>query len=214
MATITDQLANDARCYDRCIPDGMQQSVVISLLAKLLRAFNPAADVTTTTLLREARCYNRCIPPGEEGGVMIYLLNQIYMNLGGGGNSVVVWHFNRAPDIPGGDVYIIAFDHEPGCNSIWWWDPTLAVWTQFDVEGMTGNFVVPTVVELRQIVTVNCPPVSAVTIGNLVARPPDGQGAHYSFDADDTQADNGMSVIIPNDIVRPDPGSWIQFSPA
>lgn len=212
MATITDQLSNDARCYDRCIPDGMHQSVVISLLAKLLLAFNPAADVTTTTLLREARCYTRCIPPGEEGGVMIYLLNQIYLNLGGGGHSTVVWQFNGAPDTPGGDIVIIAFDREPGCNSIWWWDPVLDVWTQFDVEGMTGNFAVPTIVELRQIVTVDCPPVSAVTFGNLVVG--DGQGAHYYFDATDAQADNGMSVIIPNDITRPDPGSWLQFSPA
>lgn len=213
MATCTPQAVEaDSTCF-RCIPEKDLAAMQVYLLCQILQQFKPAMDCSAQSLRDASSCY-RCKLSGKElYAAMVYLLCQILNNLGGG-DSAVVWHGNVAPSIPGGDSFIVYFDHEPGCNSIWFWDPVTAVWTEFDVEGMTGNFVVPTVVELRQIVTVNCPPVSAVTIGNLVARPPDGQGAHYSFDADDTQADNGMSVIIPNDIVRPDPGSWIQFSPA
>lgn len=212
MATCTPQaVATDSTCF-RCLPEKDLAAMQVYLLCQILQQYNPAMICTPQSLRDASTCY-RCELSGKElYAAQVYLLCQILNNLGGGGNSTVVWHFNHAPDVPGGDIVIIAFDHQPGCNSIWWWDPTLAVWTEFDVEGMTGNFAVPTTVELRQIVTVDCPPVSAVTFGNLVVG--DGQGAHYYFDATDAQADNGMSVIIPNDITRPDPGSWLQFSPA
>lgn len=213
MATDAPTLLSDAKCF-LCNGDNDYSLLLmkLSLLRQLVVSFNPMANTTPQYLLAQAKCY-QCYAanPYMLQLIELGLLKQLTDTFSGG-PATVVWQFNGAPDIPGGDIYIIAFNRQPGCNSIWWWNPILAVWTQFDVEGMTGNFVVPTIVELRQIVTVDCPPVSAVTLGNLVVG--DGQGAHYYFDADDVQADNGMSIIVPNDIIRPDPGSWLQFSPA
>jgi len=36
MAETTDQLMNDARCIDKCIPDGMKLAVLISIFQQIL----------------------------------------------------------------------------------------------------------------------------------------------------------------------------------
>jgi hypothetical protein len=133
-----------------------------------------------------------------------------------GGNATVIYN-NSDPDTPGGDIYILYVKWNSECNALWLWVPPAdappsGMWTEFDFDKATGSYRVPTVVELRAIPTLDCPPVDAVTFGNLVPR--DGQGAHYQFDNDAYDADDGMSVIMPNDRTIADAGRWMQFSPA
>lgn len=131
---------------------------------------------------------------------------------GGPGDPANVRMGPGAPSTPGGDTYIFYVRTKTGCNSLWWWNPLLAVWFEMNGEDFTGNYTCPTIVELRAIPTVDCPPVSAITFGNLVVD--DGQGAHYHWGDSDSQSDNGMSIIKPDDVAAADPGRWLQFSPA
>lgn len=47
-------------------------------------------------------------------------------------------------------------------------------------------------------------------LGDLVRG--DGGSAAYFYDATDVQPDNGFSVVVPNAIVRPAPGSYLQIN--
>lgn len=81
------ELANTARCYDSCIPRGMQRGTEIYLLSQLVQLLNPTFDVTPSNLAKEARCFNSCIPAGMEGAVTNYLLNQFITIVSGGGGG-------------------------------------------------------------------------------------------------------------------------------
>lgn len=70
----TNDLMAAAKCY-KCIPTGMQNEVIIYLLAEILKAENGAA-VDPATLEQAARCY-KCIPAGMQAEVQTYLLCQI-----------------------------------------------------------------------------------------------------------------------------------------
>lgn len=213
-ATESRVLANAARCHASCIPDGMQNAVIIYLLAELTKKLDPTAIVTPATLIQGAKCYNSCIPPGLEQAAIIYLLAQIQTGIG---NSQVIYG-TSSPSEPGGDFTIIYVQWKIDCNALWIWQPPTTSppagqWVQFDFEKGLGQYTVPTTNELRAIATQgDCPPVSAITFGNLVVG--DAQPAHYRWDSDDVQADDGMAVIVPDDVTRPDPGSWLQFTPA
>jgi hypothetical protein len=147
----------------------------------------------------------------------INLLCQIAGSPGLSGNTQVIYE-NHSPDTPGGDFTIIYIQWKVDCNALWIWlppaaSPPIGQWVQFDFEKGLGKYTVPTIVELRAIPTIgDCPPVEAKTFGNLVVGDP--QAAHYRFDPDVYDADNGMSVIMPNDRTIADPGRWMQFSPA
>lgn len=82
-ATVTS-LSNAARCYDSCIPPGMQNAVAIYLLTQILKASDPMANISTAYLITQARCVDSCVPPGMQMSVMIYLLSQISAGSGGG----------------------------------------------------------------------------------------------------------------------------------
>lgn len=200
------EILTESACF-RCTPSEKQlMGGMVYLLGQILHHIDPASPVTIQEILSASQCFECSASHKQLLGAIVYLLAQLQIQ----GDQIQMG--DGAPSVPGSDVVIIYFRVKAGCNSIWWWDPATLTWTEFNGEDMTGNYAVPTIVELRAIPTADCPPVSAVTFGNLVRG--DGQGAHYYFDADDTAADNGMSVIVPDDIVRPDPGSWLQFSPA
>lgn len=77
MAVDTDPqiLADNAKCYESCISDGMQLPVLIYI-------FSQIANVNTDTqsLVDNARCYDSCIPKGMQLPVLIYVATQIANN--------------------------------------------------------------------------------------------------------------------------------------
>ena len=66
-------LANEARCFDRCIPPGMQPAVETYLLASIAGVGTDAASIRQ--LVNDARCFARC--GAGTNGVKTYLLCQI-----------------------------------------------------------------------------------------------------------------------------------------
>lgn len=60
-------LANEARCFDRCIPPGMQDAVKTYLLAVWA-----GGSLDPNTLMQQAACF-RCLD-GIQMGVQTYLL--------------------------------------------------------------------------------------------------------------------------------------------
>lgn len=77
-------LANLAACFSSCVPDGAQLGVANYLLAQLLKATDPMADISPSALIAGAACFNSCIPPGMHLAVMNYTLAKI-LDAGGGG---------------------------------------------------------------------------------------------------------------------------------
>lgn len=69
-------LADAARCFARCIPDGEQLAVQTYLLAVLSNSV-AGTSLDPTTLANAARCFTRCIPGGILPEVQAYLLCQI-----------------------------------------------------------------------------------------------------------------------------------------
>lgn len=73
ITTNPSELANASRCYNECIPQGMQLAVIIYILANQAGLEN----LTPSQLANLSRCYNSCIPAGEQISVINYLLNQL-----------------------------------------------------------------------------------------------------------------------------------------
>jgi hypothetical protein len=66
-------LANNARCFESCIPIGMQASVQTYLLAVIA-----GVDLTNpSALANAARCFMQCVPPGDQLAIQNYLLVQL-----------------------------------------------------------------------------------------------------------------------------------------
>lgn len=65
----TNQLIDDAKCIDQCIPKGAQLSVLIKLLADLAQVSDDPS-----TLINNARCIDQCIPEGMRLSVIVSLL--------------------------------------------------------------------------------------------------------------------------------------------
>jgi hypothetical protein len=68
----TNALIADATCIQQCIPEKMQNAVLISILAKI-------AGVSTdpASLMAGVNCVDQCIPDGMKPSVIISLLEQI-----------------------------------------------------------------------------------------------------------------------------------------
>lgn len=98
MATVCNPslLANEARCYEKCIPPGMQLAVANYLLSQLYLANSPMANIDPSYLANQARCYEKCIPSGMQLPVAIYLLCQL--TGGGGGGALALQVFEGAGD--------------------------------------------------------------------------------------------------------------------
>lgn len=68
----TDAVIDAAKCYEQCIPPGMQAAVQTMLLAKIAGDTRSPSD-----LANAATCFLQCIPPGEQLAVQNYLLCQL-----------------------------------------------------------------------------------------------------------------------------------------
>lgn len=79
MTTDPNALMQAAACY-RCIPGGMQNEVIIYILAQMLNAQTGAA-VDPATLMANAACF-KCVPMGTQSEVMTYLLAQLATAVG------------------------------------------------------------------------------------------------------------------------------------
>lgn len=67
-------LVREAKCF-KCIPEGMQNEVIIYLLNQIL-----GTGLTVDQLMDEAKCF-KCIPQGMQAEVQTYLLCQIVESL-------------------------------------------------------------------------------------------------------------------------------------
>lgn len=103
-------IANSARCYDQCIPTGMQRAVMIYLLT-----IGMTGNVTPDSLMDGAKCYDKCIPDGMKDAVIIYLLTVIGGGGGGGGglcgNTFLIRDAPSSPEPP-----------PPNIDCVYWLD--------------------------------------------------------------------------------------------
>jgi hypothetical protein len=83
MALTSQELATNSRCF-ACIPTGIQDAVLIYLLAQIANVTDPQ------TLVTNARCYD-CIPQGLKPAVIMYLQDAILAGGGGGGGGCEVF---------------------------------------------------------------------------------------------------------------------------
>jgi len=74
-STDPSTLANTARCFDSCIPPGMQPAVQTYLLAVIAGQDTSSAGIQA--LVNNARCFGMCIAPGDQLAVQNYLLVQL-----------------------------------------------------------------------------------------------------------------------------------------
>ena len=65
----TNSLLDAAKCYQQCIPDGMQAAVQTMLMAQIVGDTRSPSDLAFA-----ARCFFSCIPKGEQLAVQNYLL--------------------------------------------------------------------------------------------------------------------------------------------
>lgn len=68
----TNDLIAGAKCFDQCIPPGMQAAVQTYLLAVIA-----GGTMDPRELAHAARCFESCIPRGEQLAVQNFLLCQI-----------------------------------------------------------------------------------------------------------------------------------------
>jgi len=68
----TNSLLDAAKCYQQCIPDGMQAAVQTMLMAAIVGDTRSPSDLASA-----ARCFFSCIPKGEQVAVQNYLLCQL-----------------------------------------------------------------------------------------------------------------------------------------
>jgi hypothetical protein len=73
MPTDTNSLIEDSKCIDQCVPRGMQQSVLIVLLAKIA-----GVSDDPNTLIEMAKCVDCQVPEGIKGSVILSLFYKIY----------------------------------------------------------------------------------------------------------------------------------------
>ncbi len=85
MATDTNTLLNDAKCYE-CLSPGLWQLLKLGLLQQILLASNPMADTSVNALLAAAKCYE-CLSPGMWQLLELALLQQIVDAGGGSGGG-------------------------------------------------------------------------------------------------------------------------------
>jgi hypothetical protein len=130
-------LAHLARCYNSCIPPGMEQAVSNYLLAQLVKLSNPELDVTPSALANAARCYENCIPPGLQIPVSIYLLYNILLTGGGGGGyGGVLQVFSGVGDPSGAQLgqnpllpaIYNEYDSDGNAVMTWWWKEATGTW--------------------------------------------------------------------------------------
>lgn len=109
----------------------------------------------------------------------------------GAGNIIFI-----DPVDPPADINNYQFAVNVVCNTFWYWTPPpVGTWTSMPFQNLPS---LPTIVELRQQVTVACdPPPMAFTQGNLVVG--DEQPCPYRFDFDSLDDDDDISTILPND---------------
>lgn len=69
------ELATEAKCFDACVPDGMQLALQSYLLDRL-RIRAGGSVQTVEELIAQAKCYD-CIPKGMQMAVQIYLLDEL-----------------------------------------------------------------------------------------------------------------------------------------
>jgi hypothetical protein len=69
VACDSNSLIDAAKCFQQCIPQGMQAAVQTMLLAKIT-----GDQRTPSELASAATCFFECIPPGEQMAVQNYLL--------------------------------------------------------------------------------------------------------------------------------------------
>lgn len=68
----TNSLIDAAKCYQQCIPDGMQAAVQTMLIAAI------TGDTRTPSQLASAATFFfSCVPPGEQLAIQNYLLCQL-----------------------------------------------------------------------------------------------------------------------------------------
>lgn len=118
-------IANLARQFGCCVPDGMDTAVSTYLLAQIVLTSNPSFDMSASSILNGARRFNCCVPPGMETAVMNYLLNEIFTNGGANGNP----YYNMAlagaqPPSDGSVPKYLVFDTDRGFK--WYNSGTLA----------------------------------------------------------------------------------------
>lgn len=103
-------ILNSARCYNQCIPPGMERAVMIYLMT-----IGMSIDVTPDALVKASSCYNNCIPDGMKDAVMIYLLAVVGGGGGGGGvgcgNTFIIRDAPTNPEPP-----------PPNIDCVYWLD--------------------------------------------------------------------------------------------
>jgi Divergent InlB B-repeat domain len=72
----TDQLIDEAKCIERCVPPGMLLPVLVALFAKIV-GMN---TTDTNALIAQATCIDQCIPKGMQLPVLISLAQEIVNN--------------------------------------------------------------------------------------------------------------------------------------
>lgn len=125
----------------------------------------------------------------------------------GPGDYVEIRYGPGAPSIPGEDWAM--FYVNILCNQLSFWSPLTMDWTLVDVMKGAGVFFPQTVAELRDIPS-DCVLRYARTMGNASSY--DNQGSEYGWDAENTENDNGMRIIKPNDRAVTDAGRWRQLT--
>lgn len=61
-----------AKCFDSCMPPGMQLAIQTYLLAVIA-----GGSTDPNVLMQAAKCFDSCIPPGMQLAIQNYLLCQI-----------------------------------------------------------------------------------------------------------------------------------------
>lgn len=77
----TQQLMDDAKCINSCVPSGMQLSILISIFAKIANM-----NTDPNALMDGARCIHSCVPDGMKMSVLISLADS--MSTGGAPDSI------------------------------------------------------------------------------------------------------------------------------
>lgn len=73
MPTTTDQLINDARCIDKCIPDGQKMSVLLSVFYQLLQNGAGGGGSGVSSVTGDGTVFNNA---ASSGAVTLSLANQ------------------------------------------------------------------------------------------------------------------------------------------
>lgn len=77
---------SQAGCF-ACLAMDQLQMVIASLLCQILKAQNPMADCSVSTLLEQAKCFAGCASPAQLMMIQTQLLCEILAAGGGGGGG-------------------------------------------------------------------------------------------------------------------------------